>query len=475
MGISVGGLATGLDTEAIIGQLVELERQPIAKLQSREADYQVQLTTYGSLQGLLNDLKTAATSFANAKDLTGFTASVGNTALLDASAGASAIAGTYNVTVHQLAQNQKLKSTGFTGSTATVGAGTLHLRVGSSGSTDIAVSATDTVADIATAINDADAGVTATVISDGSQAFLTLTAYDTGADNVINLTATDNDGNNTDTSGLSRLVYDAGVTENLTQTQGATDAVIDVDGITGITRASNTISDVIEGVSFTLKTAPDVPDNTTTVTVSRSTGIIRDKLEKFLAAYNQVIDFITEQQKYNAETKAGGPLLGDNTASLIRRQLSNMVTAPLAGLSGSIHSLEDLGVTRNASGQLELSDEDAFTDALANDFAGVVEFFTQTTTNAKGLSARATNTLEDILTPSTGILAGRQDGIQQSIKHLNDEVERKELRVSATEERLRAQFTALESVISQLRSTESFLTQQISGLQNLNTAIANRG
>jgi flagellar hook-associated protein 2 len=474
MGISVGGLATGLDTESIISQLVELERQPIAKLQQREADYQVQLSTYGSLQGLLNDLKAVATLLKDAASLTSVTGSAGNADLLDVSAESTAIAGTYNLTVSQLAQNQKLKSTGFTGSTATVGEGTLHLRVGSGASTEITVGATDTLADVATAINNAKAGVTATVIPDGSQAFLTLTAHETGADNVINLTATDNDGNNTDTSGLSRLVYDAGDTENLTQTQDPKNAIIAVDGITGIERASNTISDVIEGVSLTLKTAPDAPDNTTTVTIERGTGAVRDKLNALLDAYNKVVDFIVEQQKYNTDTGTGGPLLGDNTASLVRRQLSNVVTTPLAGSSGSIQRLADLGVVQNAQGQLELRDDSALTEALTNDFDGVVQFFTQTTTGAKGLSARVTDTVDGILTQETGTLAIRQESIQQKIKRLNEEVERKELRISATEERLRARFTALESVISQLQSTESFLSQQIVGLQNLSAAIAKR-
>lgn len=473
MGITVGGLATGLDTEALVSQLVQLERQPIAKLQQQEADYQVQLSTYGNLQGLLNDLKSAATPLKNAASLTSIAASAGNADLLHVSAGSTAIAGTYNITVSQLAQNQKLKSTGFTSSAATVGEGTLHLRVGSGTITDIAVSATNSLADVATAINDAKAGVTATVISDGSQAFLTLTALETGADNVINLTTTDNDGNNTDTSGLSRLVYDAGVSENLTQTQEPKNAIIAVDGITGIERASNTISDVIEGVTLTLKTTPDAPDNTTTVTVERSTGAVRDKLNAFLDAYNKVIDFIAEQQKYNPDTSTGGPLLGDNTASLVRRQLSTLITTPLLGVSGSIRRLADLGVGQNAKGQLELRDDNALTKALANDFDGVVQFFTQTTTGAKGLSARVTDTVEGILTQKTGTLAIRQESIQQKIKRLHEEVERKELRISATEERLRAQFTALESVISQLKSTESFLSQQIVGLQNLSAAIAN--
>jgi flagellar hook-associated protein 2 len=127
-------------------------------------------------------------------------------------------------------------------------------------------------------------------------------------------------------------------------------------------------------------------------------------------------------------------------------------------------------VTQNAQGQLELRNDSALTKALAEDFEGVVQFFTESATGAKGFSTRVTETIEAILTPQSGSLAVRQESIQQKIKRLNEEVHRKELRIAATEERLRAQFTALESTISQLKSTESFLSQQIAGLQNLNAS-----
>lgn len=134
MPISVGGLASGLDTDAIVSQLVQLERRPLAKLQEREANAQVELTAYGSLRGLLSDLKSAIAGLQSAKDLTQFTAASGDTSVFTASASSTAPLGSYNVTVEQLAQSQKLTSGGFD-SSEPLGAGTLHLSVGGGAAT----------------------------------------------------------------------------------------------------------------------------------------------------------------------------------------------------------------------------------------------------------------------------------------------------------------------------------------------------
>jgi flagellar hook-associated protein 2 len=474
MAIAIGGLATGLDTDSIISQLSELGRKPIVKLQRQEADYQVQLTTYGSLQGLLSTLQSAATALKDPAGLTGFAATSGNTDLFTASAGSTAAPGTYNIKVGQLAQNHKLKSSGFATSTEAIGAGTLHLRVGSAPVQDIAVTNTNTLADVAKAINDAKAGVTATVVFDGTAHFLTLAANDTGVAKVINLTATDIDGNNTDTAGLSRLVYDAGGTTNLTQTQAALDATIEVDGVSGITRSSNTISDVITGVTLTLKSQPTAPENTSTLTVSRDTAGLKGKIDTFIKAYNDVVNFFQKEQSFDAQTKTAGSLLGDNTANLMRHRLASVLGTPVPGLPTGLSRLSELGITVDAKGLLVSNNTTKLDNAIASDFDAVTRFFTQTTTGSEGFAVRLEKALDGFLAADRGILSSRQTGISKNITRLHDQMDRYETRISASEERLRAQFNALESLVSQYKSTGDFLTQQLGSMQNLNTAIANR-
>ena len=210
MSISVGGLISGLDTNSMIEQLLELERQPIVKLQQQEAAYQVELSAYGSLKGVLSSLRSTVEALDSANSFTGFSAVSGNTDLFSASADENATSGSYDITVQQLAEVHKLASGGFSEGEY-VGEGTLHLKVGNGSTTDIDISATDTIAVVAQAINDAEAGVRAGVIFDGTDYFLTLAASDTGVENVINLTVTDTgDTNDTDMNGLSRVVYEAG-------------------------------------------------------------------------------------------------------------------------------------------------------------------------------------------------------------------------------------------------------------------------
>ena len=476
MSISVGGLASGLDTNGIIEQMLEVQQTPIVALQKEEAEHQVELSTYGSLKSVLESLNSAMEKLDSAADLTRFTARSGDTDLFTVSADENATQGAYNITVTQIAEAHKLTSTAFSEGEA-VGEGTLHLKVGQNSVTDIDVSGTDTISDVAKSINDAEVGVHAAVIFDGTDYFLTLTADDTGEDNVINLTATESgtssgDPENSDTTGLSRLVYDHGITTNMTNTKSAADAIITVDGVTNIHRPSNVIDDVLKGVTLTLKTAPAAPDNVTSLSVERSTSAITSSMNAFITAYNNVVDFIETQQSYDSTTGTAGVLLGDSTTNSIRNTLKNMITGTRSGV-GEFDQLADLGVTLNGEGRLEL-DSDTLNNALDDNFEDVLKFFTQTTNGSEGLAVKMVESLGDILEDTNGILSTKTDGIQQSIESLQDQVETWQSRLTIWEERTRSQFNAMELLLSEYQSTGDFLSQQITAFQNFNSYVSNR-
>lgn len=476
MAISVGGLMSGLDTNSIIEQMLEIQEQPILSLQQDEAEYQVELTMYGSLKSTLSSLQSAMEKLESSEDLTSFSASSGDTDLFTVSADENATTGSYNITVSQLADVHKLTSSAFAEDEA-MGEGTLHLKVGSDDATDISVSATDTIDDVAQAINDAGAGVSAAVIFDGTNYFLTLSADETGADNVINLTVTEEgtdqgDPENTDTTGLSRLVYDQGITTNMTNTQSAADAIISVDGVSNIHRSDNIIDDVLEGVTLTLKSAPDSPDNTTSLSVTRNTGTVTSGINSFVSAFNSALSFIEEQQSFDATTGDAGIFLGDATTNSIRNILKNLTTVTMSGM-GSIDQLADLGVSLNGEGRLEV-DSETLNDALNDNFDDVIQFFTQTTSGSEGFAVKALETLETILDDSTGTLSARTDGIQKSIDDIQEQVETLEMRNEAWELRTRAQFNTLELLLSEYQSTGDYLTQQITAFQNFNSYVSNR-
>jgi flagellar hook-associated protein 2 len=473
MSISVGGLISGLDTNSIIEQLLELQQKPIIKLQQKEAAYQVELSAYGSLQGILGSLKSAVEDLDSVSNLTRFSAVSKDADLFSVSADENATSGSYDITVQQLAKAHKLTSGAFS-EDKLVGEGTLQLKVGNGSTTDIDVSATDTIDDVALAINDAEAGVRAGVIFDGTDYFLTLAADETGVENVINLTVTDTgDSNDTDMNGLSRLVYDQEVTENLSNTRDAADSIITVDGVADIHRDTNVINDVIQGVSITLESAPAAPDNQTTLTVSRDLDAIVSKITTFVDAYNEAIDVFEDYQSYDSTTETSGVLLGDATTKSIRNRLNTMVTDTVLGVE-SFTRLADLGIALNTEGRLEV-DSSTLNNALDDHFDDVLQFFTQSTEGSEGFALRMKDTLDAILKSTDGTLAARTDGIQKSIDGIEDQVERIEMRNLAWEARTRAQFNALEVLLAEYQTTGDSLTQQIVSLQNLNNNISNRG
>jgi len=472
MSITVGGIMSGLDTNNIIDQLVELERRPIVQLQEKEAEYQVELSAYGTLRSHLNELKSAMENLDDEGDLDRFSATPGDSDLLAASADETAVTGTYNVTVSQLARVQKLKSGAFT-ETEAVGKGTLHLQVGDGDARDISIGANDTIEDVADAINEENAGVKASVIFDGADYYLTLTAEDSGADNVIDLTMTEDgtdpaDPENTDNTGLSRLYYEGGNvggdaqggTGNLEMTQSSRNAVITVDGVTGIERDTNTIDDVITGVTLDLQDEGD-----TTVTVSRDTSSFASSIESFVETYNGLLDFFEERQSFDRDTLTAGDLFGDSTTNQIRNRLENLMSASVPGLNANYDTLVDLGVTMNDEGRMEVNST-KLNSILGSHFDDVAAFFTQDTDGSEGFGVRMVEALDGFL-DSDGVLTTRTDGIQRRIDDIDEDIEAKGVRLISYEERLRAEFTSLELLISEFQSTGQYLEQQISGLQNM--------
>ncbi len=473
MSISVGGLISGMDTENIISQLLEIERKPITNMQQQQADYTVKLNAYGTIESGLKGIRSAARNLDAVSDLTSYAASSGNTDLLTADAMDDAVTGTYSVTVHNLATVHKVKSSAFAPDEV-AGAGTIHLKIGDASALDISVDVNDTIANIAEDINNADAGVYATVIYDGTNYYLTLTGQDTGEDNVINLTVTETgtdpaDPENQDTTGLSRLVYDRGITENLTQTQNAEDSLISVDGIDNIKRSTNTIDDVISGVTLYLK--DEDPLSPLTVSVNRSDTLFTSRVNSFLTAYNGLVDTLKNLQLYVPDTQETGTLFADSTTRRIDQQIQGLIARSVPGAEAGFANLTNLGITTDEDGKLTM-DASAFSRKLTEDFDAVADFFTASTSGAEGFAVKFIESIDDILNTDSGTLTVRTDGIQDSIDDMDEQIERLQARLTNTEHRLKAQFVSLEILLGQYKNVSDSLTSQLDALSNLSSYVA---
>jgi flagellar hook-associated protein 2 len=483
MGLTVSGLVSGIDVDSLVEQLSEVERKPIEKLSLQEADYQVRLTAYSNLEGALEELRSSMMGLDTGFDFKAFLASSGDEEVFTATAASGAIQGSYNVTVHQLAQSHKIASDGFDDSP--VGGGTLHLTAGPGLTADIEVSATDTIDDVAEAINESGAGVNAVVISDGTSKFLSLSSSQTGENQRITVTVSgDADGSDTDNSGLSRLYYDptydaegqpVSGSYHLTQSQKAQNAIISVDGIDNIVRDSNTIDDAIKGVTLTLyKPHEDPLNESSLLTVNRDTGAIVEKFEGFVEKYNQLLEFFdTVQRKPDEAGQTTGVLFNDSTIKRIRKTLSEAIAGQIT-VGENIDRLADLGFSLNEQNMLELTSS-KLTEAINNNFEEVVDFFTTNEAEGpKGFAVKLVDSIDAMLETNTGVLSARQKGIQSSIDRIQERVTDIETRVENMAERTRRQFLNLELLLGQYQATSDFLAQQLVGLDNLSNAISKK-
>ncbi len=488
MAISVGGLISGIDTKSVIKQLTELERKPILKLQTKEAAYQVKLTSYGGLRSVLSSLRSAAAALDSPSDFNQFSGVSSNPATFTASVFSTATGGSTSISVHSLAQVHKVKSEAF-GTEEAVGEGTFTLQLGDGEATEISTSAEDTITDVARKINEAQRSIHAAVITDGTRSYLTLTGQRTGEANTIRLEVTaetpppageppdpenpPDPGSLTDKEGLSRLLYLPGGENNgLVETQKASDAVLTVDGVENIRRPTNVVTDVLKGVVLTL-TGTTEQDQTETLTISRDTAAVAAKVNAFVDAYNAVTEFFKNAQSYDPQTQRAGILLGDGTTNLIRNRLRTNLAGFVSGGVEGLSRLSDLGVTLNKDGKLQV-DHSTLNDAIQSRFDDVTTFFTANEQDAEGFGVNMVKLLDRMLNNNNGDLAVRTKGIQTSVDRISKDIARHETRILKTESRLQTQFQNLERLLGQYQKTGDYLAQQITALQNMNQSMTRR-
>lgn len=445
------GTGSGLDLEGIISKLMAVESQPLTALATKEASYQAKLSAFGSMKGALSALQTATTALTTEATFTGKSASTSDSTVLTASAASEAASGSYSINVTQLAKYHAVRSnTNYAATTDTFNTGTLSISIGSGTAVDIAIdSGNNTLAGIRDAINDADAGVTASIINDGTTNRLVLASNTSGSAGAITVAVTD-DGSG-GTHALSGLA-----SANLVTTQTADDANLTINGIT-ITRSSNTIADAVDGLTFNLKDT-----GTSTVSVSKNTSTVTAAVTAFVKAYNEAVAQIKSLTAYDVENEKAATLTGDSTARGILSQLSGMLGATMSGSGGNVSRLSDLGIAIQRDGTLAL-DSTKLSAALNNDEVDLAAFFGSTESTNKGIAVRFDEMLENII-GTDGLIEGRTDGINTSIENLQDRYERLELRLEAIEKRYRAQFTALDTLIASMNQTSSYLTQQLANL-----------
>lgn len=482
-GLSSPGVGSGLDVNSIVGQLVALERRPIAKLQSSSQRIQTQISGIGQLQSLTSALRDAASELGDAKGFGKSTVSSSDSAVVSATTttGGTPVAGSYAIATVSLSASQIVATakSDFTGSSAVVGAGKMTLELGTwkpdlsafTGKTEparveIEVTETDTLAQVRDKINAADAGVTASIITDSSGARLSLRSKTTGADNGFRITVSDTDGNGVDGSGLSRLAFDpAGGTTRAALTVAAADAIASVNGVE-VRSSSDTFDGVVEGLAFTLRKAPA---SEVSVTVASDTESVRSRVARFVAAYNALAKFLAAQTAYDAETRQAGLFQGDSGVVGIFNQMRNLVgTSSLA--SPSLQSLSSLGIELQKDGTLQINS--ARLESALKNLPALAASLTREVAGQPALSGSMVRfkSWADGLLGTDGSLPGRTQSLKARLDDNQRAQQRLEDRVAMVEKRLRAQYSTLDVTVNKANALNSYVSQQITGIQNLNKA-----
>lgn len=471
MALSASGLGSGLDINSLVSQLMAVERQPLTSMARKEASFQAKLSAFGQVKGSLSALQTAASALKDAAKFSATRATVGADAGFAASTGSTAVAGSYSVQVEQLAKTQRVASTAATsfapvaGSTETPT--TLEIRFGKmidgsftpgesvdgsfsagAGNAKVLQFTGTSIEDLRDAINKGDLGVNANIIDNGTAKQLVITGKNSGAEQAFSIGGT---------VGLSYNPEVAGTpADSVYRLQDSQDSRINIDGIT-VTRGSNTVSAAIEGVTLTLSKETTAA---AALTVNEDFSGARGAIDAFVKAYNDSQATLKNLTAYNPETRTASLLTGDSTARSIQSQVRNLVGGALGGL-GNTARLADIGVTFDKDGKLTV-DASKLDAALKDPKRDVAAFFTGSG-EVKGLAATVADGLKNYI-DSDGLLAGRTEGLNSSIKLIGKQREAFELRLQGIEKRYLTQFTALDQSISSMTQTGNFLSQQLANL-----------
>ncbi len=458
MAISFGGLGNGVDFGPIVEFLVQAKRIPIDRINQQKLDSQEKLTDLGLLGTKLLNLQSAASTIRtrlgfdkNQVNVT--SASTQNP--LTASASSTAGAGTYLITVNQLASAHQIVSKSTTAVTAvdtdivSGASGTFSFQVGSGTLQTVNLDADGTLEDLRDGINNLGAGVSASLLNTGTEAApqfrLVLSSNETGSDNAITITSDDTD-LDTVTSGVD--VFQAALDAEIEL--GVDDVGPPATTAVTITRSSNTITDAIDGLTLNLQ-AVDT-SNPVTVSVTQDTEAVKEGVANFVNAYNEVVSFINERTNYDVETQERGIFVGESLARTVLDQMRNAVFSQVDGLTTYTGASQIGFETQTSDGTIKFNEE-TFDQAISENYSAVRDLFIQNpTTNTEGIAELIVDAVDAIDDVESGALTLRQNSLTDQIDSLTEQIALKEEALLRFEEQQRIKFANLDGLLASLQS-----------------------
>lgn len=428
--VTFSGLSSGIDSASLIDQLVAAEKSSASTYTSQQQTLSTQKSVVDSLKSAMSSLGSLAADMKLPSSLAMRTATASDSHLSVAVSG-TADAGTHTIRVNQVATAQVQTSNTFSSSSTAgvAGSGALTITTGST-TANVSYDATDSLTSIASKINDAKAGVSASVLYDGTNYRIVLNSQATGSAGAPQITDT----------GSS-----LGLSDPANITVPAKDAQLTVDGV-DITRSKNVIDDALPGVTLTVNSAAAATEGPTNVVVANDVAGLTTKLQTFVTDYNNVMHSLNMQLTYNANASSQAALFGDSTLRQLKAAMSTLATNKYGSMN-----IDSIGLSIDKDGMMTL-DSDKLSTTLATSPTAITDFFTA---NKFG---QAVQSLSDMYTETgDGILTTKEAGYDSRTKMLQTQIDEINDNASALKDRLQKQFNALETAESKWKSYASYL------------------
>lgn len=451
MAVSSVGIGSGLDVEKIVSQMVELEKSPLKNLQTKATTITTQISTYSEIKSLTATLNDVVSKMTRDSAWNGVSISASSSAITGTMTGIAAT-GTFNIQVDHLAMAQTSLIAGMGGAALAkdqaMGAdGGMQIKVGDK-TFDIEMGSTDTLTVIAAKVNDAGAGIQATVITDvdGSERLM-LRSKDTGTSNAFEVTTS-----------FASL--------EASTPQDAENALVKLNGVT-VESASNTFASTIQGMSFTVTEKTPQP---ALLTVKSDSESMKKNIQAFVDAYNALNELLSKSTKgamgldgkvdETAAANGAGVLQGDSSAVSLQNAL-RMLTSGFSGSKAAFTRLSDIGIQMLEGGKLSV-DETKLTKGLANVEAlkGLFASKADASGNGGGIAVNF-KSFTDKLLSFDGSLNSKSDSLEKSFKNNSVEQNRVTARADNLQARLYKQYSALDVKMSSLGALNSYVSQMV--------------
>lgn len=445
------GLASGIDTKALIDQLVKVENIPVQALQQKQSDYNSMSSRLSKIKDYLNLLNDAATALNSQTTALPSKGSSSDDKVVSITANGAAAIGSYDVQVTRLATAQRSYSDAVASRDAAglFGTGSFSIQVGSDAAVDIAVGPGDTLDDVLGKINASSARVNASIVFDGTQYRLQVSGRESGSAQAVTFVET----------GVT-----LGLSTPANTVVAAQDALFSVDGI-AMQRSTNTVADAIAGVSMQLRKTTTV-GNPVGITVERDPNSLADKVQTFVDAYNKVMTTVNGEFAYTGVARVGDSLSGDGTLRNLQSALRSKAIGAVDGLSSQYTTLASIGVRANSDGTLKV-DKDALVAAANKAPQDVAALFVgNPDASIDGLMKGFSTVVDQYTDASSGLLSLSIKNLAKRVTDADDQISALQRRIDKYQTQLQAQFAAMETLISGLQTQGSSMLAVLNNLSN---------